>query len=128
MSSFKIHLLSSFSKKVRNINWHFNISNLSKLQFYELFYCSLFKNQNSVTKTKFLVSDLAGQPDLVKKQREKDFGEGHLCIIWMWEILQKISLSVLVHNSAFCIEYFIMAINNVLKYCRIWRNGRSYTK
>lgn len=79
-----ISILSLYSqrKRRRNTNWYFNISNLSKLQIVELFSCSWLKNQNSVIKMKFLMSDLAGPPDLVRKQKQ-GFGAGslpHLCV------------------------------------------------
>ena len=86
-------------------------------------------NQNNVTETKFLVSDLSGQPDFVKKQREKDFwGRPSLHYLNVSNTEKDITLSALVHNSAFCIEYFTIVINNVSKYHKVWGNKRGYTK
>lgn len=39
----------------------------------------------------------------------------------MSNIVGDIIFFVLVYDSVFCIEYFIIIVNNVLKYCRVLR-------
>lgn len=71
---------------------------------------------------KILVLDL-GQPDPVKKQKEKDSGQG---VSFMGVMLRRHPTSCIGALES-CVEYLTFVINNVSESCRAWGNGGSYT-